>query len=155
MCKRWVELIPSPFFPPVGCMINILWLEDSSLRVGESFVGQYEIVHSLGECGSWGSSRGALQDGFGLIQMPFWHNSISQEWHTCATWKHLGAFTCPGRRWTKCPCHGECIQHSPGCKSTPNLWPCCLALSLSVCDLLLPLLGLLCGGWCAHLQTPF
>lgn len=46
---------------------------------GESFGGQYEIVCSLGECGSWGGSRGALQNGFGLIQVPFWQSSISQE----------------------------------------------------------------------------
>lgn len=53
--------------------------------------------------------------------MPFWQNSISQEWHTRATWKHLGAFTSPGRRWTKCPALGECIQHSPGFKTTQDL----------------------------------
>lgn len=53
--------------------------------------------------------------------MPFWQNSVSQEWHTRAAWKHLGAFTSPGRRWTKCPALGECIQQSPGFKTTQDL----------------------------------
>lgn len=67
MRKRRVGLIPSPFFPPVGSVMNVMGLKDCTLRAGESFVDQYEIVHNSGDRGSWGNSRGALQNGFGLI----------------------------------------------------------------------------------------
>lgn len=52
-------------------MMTILWLGDCAIRVGESFVDQYEIVHDLGECGSSGNSRDALQNRFDLNAKPF------------------------------------------------------------------------------------